>query len=270
MIRIGTVLVLSLGGTDIMKSPFSCFSPYSRFLTVFAALLFLVTPIKAEHICNPKDCPVILGETENLGRTYLEKLIFVGDSTTHHMISRGVLPGGTATKQVWTPRNGTMLLSPTIDFLKIVDPYTNEERTIAEAAALYRPPYLVLTVGLNGSHSFTEPIYKGSCRRLINAVRAASPNTKIILQSVFPVASNESAWTSVTPSELNRCIDRVNGWAKELTTEYENLRYLDTQSVLRGEDGFLQQSYQSGDGIHLTKDGYEAVLHYIQTHAWTD
>ena len=210
----------------------------------------------------------VLKETADKGEAYLKKIIFVGDSTTYHMISRGVLPGGTDTMQVWCPQNGTLMLSSSVTSLKIVYPETGTEMTIAEAAAQQQPEYMVLTIGLNGAHTFTEGIYKGSYGKLIEAIQTASPSTKIILQSVFPVAGNETAWTSLTPKELNLKIDQVNSWAKDLTGKYENVRYLDTQSVLRDADAFLKAAYESGDGIHLTEAGYRAILQYIRTHAW--
>ena len=213
--------------------------------------------------------PEILGETSDQGEDYIKKIIFVGDSTTYHLIARGVLPDGTDTTQVWCPGNGTLLLSSAITSLDIVYPKTDEEMTIAEAAALEKPEYMVLTIGLNGAHNFKEQVYKGSYGKLIEAIRSASPDTKIILQSVFPVAVNETAWQSLTPAELNEKIDLVNEWAKDLTLEYENVRYLDTQSVLRDGENYLKAEYQSGDGIHLTAEGYREILKYIRTHAWS-
>ena len=209
-----------------------------------------------------------LGETSDKGEEYIKKIIFVGDSTTYHMIARGVLPDGKNTTQVWCPSNGTLLLSSDVTSLKIVYPDTDAEMTIAEAAALKQPEYMVLTIGLNGSHTFTEGIYKGAYGKLIEAIRAASPETKIILQSVFPVAENETAWKSLSPAELNLRIDQINSWAQELTLKYPNVRYLDTQSVLRDEQNYLKRSYEAGDGIHLTEEGYRAILLYIRTHAW--
>lgn len=215
----------------------------------------------------PASCD-ILDQSSDQGEDYIKKIVFVGDSTTYHLIARGVLPGGTETTQVWGPSNGTLMLNPSVTSLKIVYPDTDTEMTIAEAAAMKKPEYIILTIGLNGSHTFTETLYKGSYRKLIEAIKAASPSTRIILQSVFPVASNENAWTSLSPAELNLCIDRVNVWARDLTAEYENVRYLDTQSVLRDEKGFLKDAYQAGDGIHLTAEGYKTILSYIRTHAW--
>ena len=58
-----------------------------------------------------------------------------------------------------------------------------------------------------------------------------------------------------------------NGWIKELTEEY-NLKYLNTNPSLKDSDGYLQISYQNGDGIHLNRSGFEAVLNYIRTHGY--
>lgn len=214
------------------------------------------------------DQPRVLAETIDRGEDYLRRIVFVGDSTTYHLIARGALPDGVETKQVWCPSNGTLLLDASITTLKIVYPKTGAEMTVAEASALEKPEYMVLTIGLNGAHSFRKEVYVGFYGKLIEAIKESSPETKIILQSVFPVAANEKTWTSLTPAELNLKIDTINGWAKELTLNYENVCFLDTQSVLRDGDMFLKNEYQSGDGIHLTADGYRAILRYVRTHAW--
>ena len=86
--------------------------------------------------------------------------------------------------------------------------------------------------------------------------------TKIILQSIYPVASNNTK-ESIT----NEKIDRANGWIKELAEEY-NIKYLNTNPSLKDADGYLKMSYQNGDGIHLNRSGFEAVLAYIRTHGY--
>lgn len=240
-------------------------------LTASAGSVLAASRLGRDLPTSAEESDVTLSETPDAGESYLRRFVFVGDSTTCHLIDRGVLPSGTDTAQVWVPRNGTMMLTPAVTELKIVHPASGRELTVAEAAAIDRPAYLVLTVGLNGAHTFTEELYKHSYGKLIDAVRSASPETRILVQSVFPVAKNETAWTSVTPAELNRRIDRLNSWAKELCETYGGkVRYLDTQSVLRDPDGFLRSAYEAGDGVHLTAEGYRAILGYIRTHAWKD
>ena len=215
---------------------------------------------------SPKD--VTLGETSDMGQAYLDSLIFVGDSTTAHLRSRGVLTGGTDTKQVWVPSDNTLLLDINITQKKIVYPHTGEQLTIAEAAAKDKPAYMVLTIGLNGVTSFVnnKNLYQNCYGKLIDEIREASPDTKIILQSVFPVAANQKTF-SVDAATLNGYIDTLNGYVKELA-EKKEVRYLDTASALKGADGNLPESYQNGDGIHLTAEGYRVILDYIRTHGY--
>lgn len=208
---------------------------------------------------------VQLAETADYGMEYIDKIIFVGDSTTNGMKSKAyhVLTGGTETKQVWTPQSGTLSLDPNIAKTLIYNPYSGTDMTIAEAAGQVKPEYMVLTVGLNNGVPFLdEGEFKLCYRKLIGAIAAASPNTKIILQSIYPVAANNTK-----ESLTNEKIDRANGWIKDLAEEY-NLKYLNTNPSLKDADGYLKMSYQNGDGIHLNRSGFEAVLNYIRTHGY--
>ncbi len=215
--------------------------------------------------------PTILQEGEDLGQSYLDSFIFFGESTTYHLKSRGVLSGGTATKQVWGPDNGTVNLDSTVTKLRIRYPETGEYLTVGEAAARGKPRFMILTFGLNGAVQNVrrgEDYYKSCYRSLLNAIRDASPDTKIILQSCFPVASNmDMSHYSCTLDELNSYIEIINGWVLSLAEEYE-LRYLNTAEILTDEQGRLRPDYQNGDGHHLTKDAYRLILQYIRTHGY--
>lgn len=224
------------------------------------------TPQQDMPVSNDGD--TVLAQTEDMGQAYQDSLIFVGDSTTAHLRSRGVLSGGTETKQVWVPADNTLLLDLNITKKKIVYPPTGEQMTIAEAAAKEKPAYMILTIGLNGVTSFVnnKNLYQNCYAKLIEEIQKASPETKIILQSVFPVAANQNTF-SVDAATLNGYIDTLNGYVKELA-QAKNVRYLDTASALKGTDGNLPEGYQNGDGIHLTAEGYRVILDYIRTHGY--
>lgn len=217
---------------------------------------------------DPSPSSVVLGKTEDMGQAYQDSIIFIGDSTTAHLRSRGVLTGGKDTIQVWVPSDNTLLLDLNITKKKIVYPKTGNEMTFAEAAALEKPAYMVLTIGLNGVTSFVnnKALYQNCYGKLIDAIEEASPDTKIILQSIFPVATNQQSF-SADVKTLNGYIDTVNGYVKELA-ETRGLRYLDTASCLKDGEGNLIYSYQNGDGIHLTAEGYQVILDYIRTHGY--
>jgi lysophospholipase L1-like esterase len=217
---------------------------------------------------QPAKAPVTLTETADMGQAYQDSILFVGDSTTAHLRSRGVLTGGTETRQVWVPSDNTLLLDFNITKKKIVYPATGIEMTIAEATEKDKPAYMILTIGLNGITSFVnnKNLYQNCYGSLIDTIKKASPDTKIILQSVYPVAANQRTFTADAVT-LNGYIDILNGYVKELAADKE-VRYLDTNSALKGPDGLLPESYQNGDGIHLTAEGYRVILDYIRTHGY--
>ena len=45
-----------------------------------------------------------------------------------------------------------------------------------------------------------------------------------------------------------------------------NVYYLDTESVLKDENGYLRSEYSVGDGIHISREGYQVILQFIRTH----
>jgi lysophospholipase L1-like esterase len=246
-----------------------------KLLSIFLALLLFLASCTnaktAESIpCNESQS-ALLGRTEDLGEEYLDSFIFFGESTTYHLKCRGVLRDGVNTKQVWAPSMGTVNLDFTTKDIRIVYPETGELLSVADAAARSRPQYLVMTFGLNGAVQKVkkgEGFFKASYKLLIDSVRNASPDTRIILQSAFPVASNMDMKSyTVSASTLNKYIDTINRWTLELASD-EGLRYLDTSEILKDDNGFLLPEYQCGDGHHLTTEAYKQILAYIRTHGY--
>ena len=78
---------------------------------------------------DPED--MLLKESPDAGIEYQDSLIFFGESTTSHLVSRGVLSGGNATTQVWKDDSGTRMLSSQGLATPIVYPETGELLTIS-------------------------------------------------------------------------------------------------------------------------------------------
>ena len=213
---------------------------------------------------NPQTADVVLPATADAGNAYQDKLVFVGDSLTAHLISRGVLTDGVNTKQVWRTQSNMMNLNSEITNVKVNLPGTGEYVTIAEAAERVKPAILVITLGTDYGVSYlNEQDFKDAYTKLVKAVQEKSPNTKIILQSIFPVADNCKVLA-------NAKIDTCNTWVKAIAAE-NGCRYLDTQSVLKDSRNNLKAEYcGSDDGIHLTESAYRTILQYIRTHALTE
>ena len=204
----------------------------------------------------------ILGETEDAGQEYIDKLTFLGDSTTYGLKAYEVLSGGKNTTQVWTPKSGTLTLY-NYATATIVFPETGEEISIVDAVTRKQPEYLVITLGANGVAEMDEDWFKKDYTGLVQSIQAASPDTKIIFNSIYPVENDYEHIASIN----NENIPRANGWIQQVA-EATGCKYTDSASVLKLEDGSLNESYGNGDGIHLNAEGFKAVLQYLRTHAY--
>ena len=214
---------------------------------------------------NPNVGQAPLPETPDAGLAYQDKLIFVGDSLTAHLVAREVLTGGKMTKQVWRTSSNMLNLNSEVTSAKIIYPETGESMTIAQAAGVAKPEIMIITLGTDWGVSFlTEADFKSCYTALIRDIQAASPDTTVILQSIFPVTSYCQS-TKLTNDKIDIC----NGWVREIAAAC-GCPYLDTQTVLKGADNALKPEYcNSNDGIHLHKEAYVAILQYIRTHAYT-
>lgn len=204
----------------------------------------------------------MLEETEDMGQEYIDGITFLGDSTTYGLKYYRMLADGRETTQVWTPKSGTLSLFQQ-SFALIVYPETGEEITILEAVERKKPEMMVITLGVNGVSMMDEDYFKSEYTSLVTGIQEKSPDTKIILQSIFPVAASYEYLGSIN----NEKITRANQWVAEVA-EDTGVRYLDTQTVLAGEDGWLPESYQNGDGLHLNETSFGLVLDYIRTHGY--
>jgi hypothetical protein len=227
------------------------------FLCLFLALSLILAGCEGD-MASEVDSP----PADEVSRPTAEKtafpsaLIFVGDSTTAHMASRSAL----REEQVWATKSRYLNLGPRVCEEKIVLPGTGEELTVAEAAARVKPAFLVVTLGIDyGVYYYrNEPLkfafYYG---KLVDGIRAASPDTEIILQSVYPVGRESAVITPEMVRKANETVKRV--------AEERGLFFLDTYPLLVDKEGYLAPEYcSSADGIHLTRAAYEVVLSHMK------
>ena len=197
----------------------------------------------------------ILAETEDAGQNYVNKLYFVGDSTTYHFFK-----GGIDRSHLLVPESLTLMLSSDILSITVGNTGLTIPKTLKNAGA----EYVIITIGVNGADSFRENQFKTYYLKLINAIKTESPNTKIILQSVFPVTKE---YSDRNIGITNAGIDRINEWVKDIAEE-SGVKYLDTQSILKDENGAQKVEYNEDDGVHMNAQAYRLILNYIRTHAY--
>lgn len=216
----------------------------------------------AELLDDAPYSDVLLTETTHGGADYLRKIIFIGDSRTYGLRHFAMLDGGEATKQVWTPKNGTMSVWD-MKNQKILFPDTGVEITCAEAAAIKQPEIIVVSLGFNGFEIVDGDYFIAEYVKLINALKEASMNSRIILQSMFPVCRGYSA-PGITNAAIREGNKRIVEVAKRTGT-----KYLHTAEALADDEGFLKEEYAS-DGCHLTPLGLDVELNYICTHIYPE
>ncbi len=209
--------------------------------------------------------PSRLQTTPDYGQFYIDNMIFIGDITISPMRSAAVLRDGADTKQIWTGENNSLSLDYSIPTATIVLSESDKSATVADAVAQKRPDYVIITLGFeNGVAYCTEEKFKEYYGSLITVIKESSPDTKIILQSIFPVSDKKQ---NENLGITNEKINRANVWIEELA--YDNsVRYLATASVLKNSKGNLNPDYDSGDGVTLNAEGYSAMLEYVRTHGY--
>jgi len=195
-----------------------------------------------------------------LGVDFVDRLTFFGESTTSHLASRSQV----SSAQVWTNPSGTARLDSTTADRPIKDPKTGQLLSPVELARRDQPEFIVLSFGLNGIMEFEKNTadYLTKYQKLIDALSKASPSTRFLIQSVYPVAelSCQTDWRfSVSPSQINSKINLLNDCMKEHCHTVSNADFVDTSVHLKDGNGFLQRSYTT-DGIHLNESAYEEIL----------
>ena len=207
------------------------------------------TEAMQEQVCNKQAC-------------FLDTLTFLGDSTTAHMLLRAPLKDGKESKQVWATKSRYLNLSSRITYEKIICPENGQELTIAEVAAVTKPARLVITLGIDyGVYYYRNKLdtFGYYYEKLLDAILAASPNTNLILQSIFPVGKNSTVITNAMVDNANRVIAEI--------AARRSLVYIDTATALKDAEGYLKADYcYSDDGIHLTASAYEAIFENIKNY----
>ena len=192
------------------------------------------------------------GDEERTTETdFLQSLTFLGDSTTAHMQQRSRI----ASDRIWATKNRYLNLDSRITYARILLS-NGEECRIAEAAQKLRPAYLVITLGVDyGVYYYRndQSTFRYYYEKLLDEIKAASPQTVLILQSIFPVGRSATVIT-------NEMIAKANETVRAIARD-RDLVFIDQTKALSDEQGYLRPEYcYSEDGIHLTASAYDAIL----------
>ena len=196
-------------------------------------------------------------------------VFFFGESTTAHLSrTGGVLDTDEGRGKVLRDESGTRCLDMRILSSPVCYHEGNKVEKIAFAEAIERaqPRVLVLSFGLNGITRWSRDpeAFLRNYRALIEGICSRSPNTRILLQSVYPVGENTCF--ALSKDALNKQICNLNVHISALANEYEIVDYINTAALLADESGALLSTFDSGDGIHLTNEAYDIILQFLCQH----
>lgn len=196
---------------------------------------------------------------QTVGGDPLENVYFFGDSTTAHLSLRGGIPR----ERVWSGLGNTVLFE-SVNRTKCVHLYReNRDLSLADAAALKKPPILIITIGVSGgAGNLSREKFVAIYRELLLSVQKASPRTRIFVQSILPLSDRSVKYYKRLTKDA---VVQTNLWIRALCIEMR-IPYIDTHDLLIDPlTGYLKREYQNDEYMHLTGEAYRVILEHIRT-----
>lgn len=208
----------------------------------------------------------VLPETEDAGADYVDNTLFLGDSNTVRFMMYGDDKTGKAYTSLDNNIGVVSMGVGAITTLKCEEfKGMSSAVTMPEAVKIMQPLRIIITFGTNNlsgtstkADKFIESYKKG-----LKAIHEAYPYAAIIVNSIPPLdAQRENSNLSQTQ------VDAYNEAICQMCTD-EGYKYLNSAEALKDEKtGWAKKDYTLGDGVHLSKNGVDALFSYIRTHAY--
>ena len=186
--------------------------------------------------------------------SYLNHCIFLGDSRTVAMVTYGYVPEDSTLAEVGLCHVDAERKTYTFN--------SGLQYSFSTYLETHAADVIYISYGINGVGYTDETTYKESYEQLIEDVLLYAPDSKIVLQSIWPVREGYAMTQKIT----NANVDAYNDFLYQLAKD-KGIYYLDTASVLKDDYNAMKAEYNSGDGLHYNEAGYEAVFSYILSHS---
>jgi lysophospholipase L1-like esterase len=136
---------------------------------------------------------------------------------------------------------------------------------LPESVYQLRPSKVFLMIGTNDlGEKKPEQDIVHNINQIISAIQTNCPETKIYLESVYPVSNirHKKIRRYIVGKRTNEKICRLNKALEKLARE-KDVTYIDIYSHLVDETGNLRLEY-TVEGLHLTVEGYRAVSEVLK------
>lgn len=203
----------------------------------------------------------ILAETEDAGADYVKETLFLGDSNTARMLSYRDITNVTLENSIGVVGMGIQSVT-NLACAKFEG--KSSMVTMPQAVKIMQPRRIVITFGTNNAGGMGEESFIKAYKNALDAIHTAYPYSDIIIGAVPPIArvhANDSLSMS--------SIDKFNIALANLA-EQEGYKFLNWSEALKDPgSGFCREGFiLSSDGIHISRDGMQAMFQYMRTHSY--
>ena len=136
----------------------------------------------------------------------------------------------------------------------IIGDYTSTLYNRLEPIIEEKPEKIFIEIGINDlGINLPNDSLVNNYIKIIDKLQSKTPNSKIYIQSIFPVKNDSQYLKSITNPEVNKNVVLVNKELKSIC-EKKKMTYIDIYSSFELE-GQMNPKY-SIDGVHLNGTGY--------------
>lgn len=184
-----------------------------------------------------------------INEKYIESMAVVGDS-----ISKGYSVYGRLPQEVVLAKGSVAVRN----ILNNKFEYGSYELDLLEILKRRKPTYVFTSVGMNDILVSSEEDFVSNYIDFIDKIKEATPDSKIIVMAITPVAYGND-YTS------NETIDSYNEALRKMVIEsgHEYLYFLNAAKYLKSDNNCLIDELSGGDGIHLSSSAYDTLLSYM-------
>ena len=216
-----------------------------------------------DHFLPVFDPVVSQGEPVDL--SYFDNVAFVGDSVSlmlqYYCASTRAL--GNATFLCAGSLSASNALHPVTD-ASVHPSYQGKKGTVEDCVAASGDKIVYIMLGINNI-SFGIDRATADLITLVERITEKTPDVKIVMQSVTPMARS----SSIISEKLNN--ERISAYNNTVKTicEERGWYYINVSEVVADADGYLVDEY-CGDpdsmGIHFNSTSAAAWVEYLKTH----
>ncbi len=211
---------------------------------------------KANAIDTKKYTGTILPESDDAGEDYIDGTLFIGDSNSYRYMCYGLTSLDNDIAVVGMGA-GQILSLGCVKFKN-----QSDYITIPEAIKIMQPQRVVFGYGTNNLTGNMDT-YIETYEKAIQKCYKAYPYFDVIVNAIPPVDTYRDY-----PNVSMQNIDKFNEALVEMCHR-NDWKFINSSEVLKDEKtGFAKTNYTLGDGLHLSKEGCDALFNYFRTHSY--